>query len=135
MKLIKAIIEKGTDGYYSIYIPEIPGLYGAGKTEDEAKDNLGEAIEMALEHIEETGDDTYYSILSEAHEIEYAYDLSGFFKTFNYFDVTALAERIGVNSSLMRSYKTGNKKASVMQKIKILNGIHSVANELHAVKF
>jgi len=135
MKLIKAIIEKGTDGYYSIYIPEIPGLYGAGKTEDEAKDNLGEAIEMALEHIEETGDDTYYSILSEAHEIEYAYDLSGFFKTFNYFDVTALAERIGVNSSLMRSYKTGNKKASVMQKIKILNGIHSVANELHAVIF
>ena len=135
MKLIKAIIEKGTDGYYSIYIPEIPGLYGAGKTEDEAKDNLGEAIEMALEHIEETGDDTYYSILSEAHEIEYAYDLSGFFKTFNYFDVTALAERIGINSSLMRSYKTGNKKASVMQKIKILNGIHSVANELHAVIF
>ena len=135
MRLIKAIIEKGTDGYYSVYIPEIPGLYGAGKTEDEAKESLKDGIEMALEHIKETGDNTYYSILTEIYKIEYAYDLSGFFKTFNYFDVTAFAERIGVNSSLMRSYKTGKKKASAIQKNKILNGIHSVANELHAVRF
>jgi len=135
MKLLKAIIEKGADGFYSIYMPEIPGLYGSGETELEAKESLSESIEMAIEHVKETGDDTYYASLLEKHTIEFVYDLSGFFKTYNFFDVTAFAKRIGVNASLMRRYKTGAKKASEMQKSKILNGIYSVANELHAVRF
>ena len=135
MKSLKAIIEKGSDGFYSIYMPEIPGLYGAGVTESEAKENLLEAIEIAVDHVEETGDDTYYAPLKKNHTIEYTYDLSGFFKTYNFFDVTAFSKRIGVNASLMRRYKTGMKKASVSQKAKILKGIHAVADELHAVKF
>ena len=135
MNTIKAIIEKGKDGFYSVYIPEIPGLYGTGETENEAKENLTETVEMAIAHIEETGDDTYYAPLMKNHTIEYAYDLSGFFKKYNFFDVTAFSKRIGVNASLMRSYKTGMKKASASQKSKILEGIHSVANELYAVKF
>ena len=135
MKLIKAIIEKGTDGFYSVYTPEIPGLFGTGETEIEAKENLNEAIEMALEHVKETNDDTYYSPLLKGYKIEYAYDLSGFFKAYNYFDTTAFAKRIGINGSLMRCYKSGAKKASTLQKTKILNGIYSVANELNAVRF
>jgi predicted RNase H-like HicB family nuclease len=135
MKSIKAIIEKGSDGFYSVYTPEIPGLYGTGETEIEAKENLNEVIEMAFEHVEETGDDTYYAPLMEKYAIEYSYDLSGFFKTYNFFDVTAFAKRIGINTSLMRHYKTGIKKASASQKAKILEGIHAVADELHAVEF
>lgn len=135
MKSIKAVIEKGSDGFYSIYIPEITGIFGAGKTEADAKENLSETIDMAVEHMEETGDCDDYAPFMKNYNIEYVYDLSGFFKTYDYFDVTAFAKRIGINSSLMRRYKTGIKKASVSQKAKILNGIHSVANELHAVKF
>jgi predicted RNase H-like HicB family nuclease len=135
MKSLKAIIEKGSDGFYSIYMPEIAGLYGTGETEEEAKENLKDAIEMAIDHVEETGDTTYYAPLLEKHIVEYAYDLSGFFKTFDIFDVTAFSKKIGINSSLMRRYKTGMSKASVAQKTKILDGIYSVANELHAVKF
>ena len=30
---LKAVIEKGKDGFYSIYMPEISGLFGTGKTE------------------------------------------------------------------------------------------------------
>ena len=135
MKSLKAIIEKGSDGFYSIYMPDIPGLFGAGETESEAKENLREAIEIAIDHVEETGDTTYYAPLLENHAIEYAYDLSGFFKTFDIFDVTAFSKKIGINSSLMRRYKTGMSKASASQKTKILNGIYSVADELNAVKF
>jgi len=135
MKTLKAIIEKGKDGFYSIYIPEIAGLYGTGETEKEAKESLGEAIEMALEHVEETGRWEDYSPLRENHSIEYVYDLSGFFKTYDFFDVTALANRIGINASLMRSYKTGTKKASLAQKTKIGEGIHILAKQLNAVKF
>jgi len=135
MTTLKGIIEKGSDGYYSIYIPEIPGLYGTGETEPEAKENLKEAIEMAVEHVEETGDDTYYAPLLKKYTIEYVYDLSGFFKKYNFFDVSAFAKRVGVNASLMRSYKTGIKSASASQKTKILEGIYAVADELYSVKF
>jgi len=135
MKTLKAIIEKGKDGFYSIYIPVITGLYGAGETEKEAKENLNEAIEMALEHVEETGEWGDYSPLKGNYSIEYAYDLSGFFKTYDFFDVTALANRIGINASLMRRYKTGMKKASLAQKTKIGEGIHVIAKQLNTVKF
>ncbi|MDR2467203.1 MAG: type II toxin-antitoxin system HicB family antitoxin [Prevotellaceae bacterium] len=40
MNKLNAVVEKGSDGFYSIYIPEIPGLYGTGKTETEAKESL-----------------------------------------------------------------------------------------------
>ena len=134
MKL-KAIIEKGKDGLYSIYTPDIAGLFGTGETEIEAKENLNEAIEMALEHVEETGDWGDYSQLNGDYTIEYAYDLSGFFKAYDFFDVTALANKVGINASLMRRYKTGMKKASFAQKAKISNGIHLIAEQLSAVKF
>jgi len=134
MKL-KAIIEKGKDGFYSIYTPEIAGLFGSGKTEDEAKENLNEAIEMAKEHVEEVGDWGDYSPLNGNYSIEYVYDLSGFFKSYDFFDVTALANRIGINASLMRRYKTGIKKASFAQKAKISDGIHGIAKQLSAVRF
>jgi len=71
MKKLKAIIEKGKDGFYSIYTPEIARLFGAGRTEDEAKRDFSEAIEMALEHVEETGDWGDYSPLKGNYSIEY----------------------------------------------------------------
>jgi len=135
MKTLKAIIERASDGGYGIYMPEIPGIGVTGDTEEEAKENLKDIIEMAIEHVEETGDDTYYAPLMVTYKIEYSYDLSGFFKKFNYFDVTSFAKRININASLMRRYKTGMKKASTKQKVKILEGIHAVADELQAVKF
>ena len=135
MKSVKAIIEKGSDGLYSIYLPDVAGIYGAGESESEAKESLKEAIEMAIDHVIDTEDFDLYAPIIEEHTIEYVYDLSGFFKTYDIFDVTALSKRIGINPSLLRRYKTGATKASSTQKSKILEGIYSVANELHAVKF
>ena len=116
MKVIKAIIEKGADGLYAVYIPEIAGIYGTGDTEEEAKESLKEAIKMAFEHVEETGEYEDYAILLENNPIEYVYDMSEFFKIYNYFDVNAFAKKIGVNASLVQKYKTGTKKASAEQK-------------------
>jgi predicted RNase H-like HicB family nuclease len=132
---LRAIIEKGKDGLYSIYVPDISGLFGTGETEAEAKENLNEAIDMALEYIEETGQTADYAIFQGNYEIEYVYDLSGFFKTFDFFDVSSFAKRIGVNPSLMRRYKSGITKASQTQKAKIAEGIHAVAQQLSGAQF
>lgn len=55
MKKIKAIIEKGNEGLYSIYLPDIPGMYGTGETEAEAKEALLEAVDSAKEYVEGPG--------------------------------------------------------------------------------
>lgn len=42
-----AIIERDGD-WYIAYCPEIPGANGQGRTKDEARESLGEAIELIL---------------------------------------------------------------------------------------
>ena len=133
--ILKAVIEKNQDGFYSVYLPDIAGLCGSGETEPEAKESLNEVINMALEHIDETGETGDYAVLQDEYTIEYVYDLSGFFKTFDFFDTTALANYIGINASLLRRYKAGITKASQSQKMKIADGIRTVAQQLSAAKF
>ncbi len=68
---IKAIIEKGNDGLYSIYLPDVFGIYGTGKTEDDAKEALFEAVDSAKEYVEETGDCSTYNTLKSYFEFDY----------------------------------------------------------------
>ena len=49
-----AIIEKH-DGWYIAYCPEIPGANGQGRTKEEARRDLGEAIALILEDRREDG--------------------------------------------------------------------------------
>lgn len=134
MKKITAIIEKASDGTYSIYLPKVAGIYGAGVTEEEAKSELREAIDSAKEYAEENGWEGYEAF-RKPYELDYRYDPSGFFLAFDIFDVSALAKRIGINASLMRRYKRGKTYISDLQKKRIEEGIHQIASELSAVKF
>jgi len=49
-----AIIEKDGD-WFIAYCPEIPGANGQGRTKEEAKKSLAEAIELILEDRREDG--------------------------------------------------------------------------------
>ena len=49
-----AIIERDGE-WYIAYCPEIPGANGQGKTKDEARENLAEAIALILEDRREEG--------------------------------------------------------------------------------
>jgi len=42
-----AVIERDGE-WYVAYCPEIPGANGQGRTKDEARENLAEAIELIL---------------------------------------------------------------------------------------
>ena len=48
MKL-KIVLEKGMDGYITAYFPALKGCVTQGRTEEEAKNNLKEAIGLYLE--------------------------------------------------------------------------------------
>jgi len=96
---------------------------------------LFEAVDSAREYVEETGKWGDYSVFKSDFEFGYRYDLSGFFKTYDFFDVSALAGKIGLNASLLRRYKSGLSKAEPKQKERIERGIHNLAKELSQVKF
>ncbi|MDR1114765.1 MAG: type II toxin-antitoxin system HicB family antitoxin [Tannerella sp.] len=130
---VKAIIEKASDGGYGIYLPDVPGYVGIGYSEEDAKKDLREAIDLVVEDCRERGipDD----INGGAVEFDYRYDLSGFLKRFDIFNVSALAKTIGINSGLMRQYKAGKTHISEARKQQIETRIHTLADELSKVKF
>ena len=47
------IIEDGGDGWLWAHSPEVPGANGQGRTPDDAKADLAEAIKLMLEYLRE----------------------------------------------------------------------------------
>ena len=132
-KKVEAIIEKASDGGYGIYIPELPGIGVIGDTEEQAKNNLLEVISDIVKQCEADG--VKDQVNGGNLEITYRYDFSAFFKTFNMFNVSALAKVVGIDSCLMRQYKTGKTYISELRKKQIETGIHQLANQLIHVRF
>ena len=54
MKKYLIIIEQ-TDGGYSTYSPDLPGCVSTGKTREEAKENMREAIEFHVDGLRQEG--------------------------------------------------------------------------------
>jgi len=46
---IKVIIEKGEDGYFVARCPSLKSCWSQGRTEEEALENIKEAIQLYLE--------------------------------------------------------------------------------------
>lgn len=45
----KVIVERDEDGIYVAEVPELPGCYTQGKTLEEARERIKEAIKLVLE--------------------------------------------------------------------------------------
>lgn len=124
---VTAIIEKGKDGLYAIYMVDDLkdfGLNGTGKSVDEAKRDMLAAYAEIKEMLEAEG--------KEVPELEfvYRYDMPSFFDFFDWINISKFAERIGMNASLLRNYKRGAKFASEEQCRKITDGLRELADEL-----
>jgi predicted RNase H-like HicB family nuclease len=44
----KVVLEKDEEGFYAVWVPALPGCYSQGRTEEEALENIKEAIELHL---------------------------------------------------------------------------------------
>jgi predicted RNase H-like HicB family nuclease len=131
-KKITAVIEASKTGF-GIYSDDLPGITGYGDTIEQAREDIIAAMQAARKYYisKKATPPTYLNI--ENIKWEYQYD---FASLFNYFplDATAFANSIGINSSLLRQYKTGHAKASDKQKKKIENGLHDLGRQLLEVK-
>lgn len=129
---IKAIIEKSSEGGVSVYCKEIHGAFGFGLSEDEAKDDFLEVLEEQEEYyVEKNG------VLPEWHEceVEYIYDLSGFFEVYSFINASEFAKQLGINPSLMRKYKNKLAFASRKQKDNIQKKYNDLIIRMARVQF
>ena len=131
--MMKAIIEKSSDGGYGIYAADdaIP-VVSSGATEDEAKKEFEACKREQAEYIKEQ-EGAYPTWKDEP--IDYRYDMTAFFKSFPFINATQFAKALGVNPSLLRKYKSGLAQASAGQKDAIQHKFDEIITRLSLVKF
>lgn len=118
-KKIKIIVER-TDTGFSAFADEYP-VFTTGRTVPELTDN---ALEAANLYFEEEG------IALSHKNLKFEIDFKHFFQHYKVINAKFLAEKIGMNPTLLSQYVQGHKKPSDKQTEKILGGIHQIGQEL-----
>ena len=117
-KKIKIIVEKTGTGF-SAYSEEFQ-IFTTGRTVPELINNSYEATLLYFED--------KYEIAHE--DLKFEIDFEQFFQYYKVLNSKFLAERIGMNPTLLSQYVQGHKKPSENQIEKILTGIHQIGQEL-----
>ncbi len=117
-KKIKIIVEKTGTGF-SAYSEEYP-IFTTGRTVPELINNSYEATQLYFEE--------KYEIIHE--DLKFEIDFVQFFQFYKVLNSKFLAEKIGMNPTLLSQYVQGRKKPSDNQTEKILTGIHQIGQEL-----
>lgn len=134
MKKINAIIERSDSGGISIYSDDVNGAYGFGLTEEQARAYFLSVLEEQAEYYKEVHGD-YPSWKKEGYEVDYMYDISGFFEVFPFINASKFAKEIGINPSLMRKYKGNMVSASDKQRSVIQDKYDQIVGRMQAVRF
>jgi predicted RNase H-like HicB family nuclease len=121
-KKISMIVEKTETGF-SAFSEDYP-IYTTGKTIVELLDNAFEAANLYFE-------DENIKISHENLKLEI--DFKQFFQYYRVLNAKFLADKIGINPTLLSQYVQGHKKPSEAQTEKILLGIHQIGQELSEI--
>ena len=130
---VKAIVEKGKDGLFSVYSDNHIGnsyLGGFGDTVAKAKSDFMESIREALVEQEAEGKPVPQA---ESITVTFHYDIPSFFNFFDYFNVSKFAEYAGINESKMRAYKSGAAYPGEKTMNKICLAAQTIGKELLSV--
>lgn len=126
------IVEQTSDGYFSCFVKEkIPyvGLFGYGYSSESAIASLLEFYEQSKVELAAEG-----KILPELDFVIH-YDMPSFFNRFHFLNQSKIAERAGINPSLMRKYTSGVANAGKKQYEKLHEAVQSIAKEMLAAAF
>lgn len=121
-KIVILIVEK-TDTGYSAFSKDYP-IFTTGQSVPELINNAYEATEFYFEE---------EKVKIKPADIKFEIDFQQFFKFYKVLNAKFLAEKIGMNATLLSQYVQGHKKPSAKQTEKILRGIHQIGQELSAL--
>lgn len=132
-KKTTAIVERGADGKYSIYIEDADypyGIIGTGSTVKETMADFDDGYQEMKEYIESEG-----GTFVEA-DFEFKYDIPSFLQEYAYaFSLAGLERITGVNQKQLGHYISGYRKPSSRTVRKIEAGIHAFCDQLNMVSF
>lgn len=115
-------VEKTETGF-SAFSEDYP-ICTTGRSIPELINNTYEATEFYFEE---------ESVKLNHKDIKFEIDFQQFFKFYKVINANFLAEKIGMNASLLSQYVQGHKKPSSKQTEKILRGIHQIGQELSGI--
>ncbi len=118
-KKITFTVER-TDTGFSAYSNDEP-IFTTGRTITELMSNAFEASQLYAEE---------ENVTLKHDDLKFEFDFQQFFKYYKVLNAKFLAEKIGMNASLLSQYVQGHKKPSEKQTEKILAGIHQIGQEL-----
>lgn len=133
---ITAIVERGSDGLYSIYTHDIIGRDvpgGYGESVEAAKQDFLASIKESIENANKDGFDNVP--VFEAVNVEFKFDIPSFFNYFDFINVSKFASYAGVNESKMRAYKSGSAFPGEKTTRKILKAVQTIGREMCATCF
>lgn len=116
------IVEK-TDTGFSAFSEDYP-IYTTGRTIPELIDNALEAVNLFFEE---------ESTRITQEKLKFEIDFKQFFQYYKVINAKFLANKIGMNPTLLSQYVQGRKKPSNAQTEKILLGIHQIGQELSEI--
>jgi predicted RNase H-like HicB family nuclease len=121
-KKIKMVVEKTETGF-SAFSEEYP-VYTTGRTISELINNAYEASNLYFED----------QNIQVTHEnLKFEIDFKQFFQYYKVLNSKFLADKIGMNPTLLSQYVQGHKKPSESQTEKILSGIQQIGKELSEI--
>lgn len=127
MKTLRIIIERSSD-FYDAYAENCEGIYGAGQTVEEAKENVLKGLELLVSNTEYND---LPEILKKEYVITYRFDTQSFLNYYDkIFSKPALEKLTGINQKQLHHYASGLRKPREQQRKKIAEALHQLGKEL-----
>ena len=121
-----------SSNHFGAYAENCPGVYGAGDTVEEAKQNVIDGLNLFIKY----NKDNLPKILQGEYEIEYYFDVPSFLKHYStIFTKSALQRMTGINQTQLTHYVSGFRKPSQKTINKLDTAIHGLSKELSQVHF
>ncbi len=98
-------------------------------TPEELSRKIAQNYSSNLKHCQDLG------MNCDSLTYEYYYDIPTFFIRFPYFNITKVAQKIGVNPSLLRQYAACIVQPRMEQEMRIMAQLKKMITELGEVKF
>jgi predicted RNase H-like HicB family nuclease len=133
MKSVIVTVEM-TENNYSAYMEVLPGCVTTGKSMDELKANMQEAIEAHVELSHEHGD-FIPEVFDGEYRLVFRFDTENLLTHYKGIITNSALERLtGINQRQLQRYASGKTRPMRPQQMKIQKALHRLGEELLEVE-
>lgn len=132
MNILTVVIERG-DNNYSAYLKEIDGIIATGKSVDDIKRSIVDAIDTLKSECEEFGG-TIPDELKDDYELVFKMDVRSMLEFYSHIFTKAGLERItGINQKQLWHYANGLSSPRPEQAVRLETALHKLGEELISI--